>query len=49
MQGDVTTIVYEKTHAKDEKEVKFTIKGTGSAVINIYFSGQLVSTQYVEF
>ena len=49
VQGDVTTIVYEKTHAKDEKEVKFTIKGTGSAVINIYFSGQLVSTQYVEF
>lgn len=49
VQGDVTTVVYEKTHAKDEKEVKFTIKGTGSAVVNIYFSGQLVSTQYVEF
>ncbi|MBF4691675.1 Stk1 family PASTA domain-containing Ser/Thr kinase [Fusibacter ferrireducens] len=49
VQGEVTTVVYEKTHAKDEKEVKFTIKGTGSAVINIYFSGQLVSTQYVEF
>ncbi|GAU78747.1 Stk1 family PASTA domain-containing Ser/Thr kinase [Fusibacter sp. 3D3] len=49
VQGEVTTVVYEKTHTKDEKEVKFTIKGAGSAVINIYFSGQLVSTQYVEF
>ena len=49
VQGETTTVVYEKTHTKDEKEVKFTIKGAGSAVINIYFSGQLVSTQYVEF
>lgn len=49
VQGEVTTVVYEKTHTKDEKEVKFTIKGAGSAVIYIYFSGQLVSTQYVEF
>ncbi len=49
VQGEVTTVVYEKTHQKSEKEVKFTIKGAGSAVINIYFSGQLVSTQYIEF
>ena len=49
VQGDTTIVVYEKSHNKTDNEIKVTVRGRGSAVINIYFSGQLVSTQFVEF
>ncbi len=49
IQDGVRTMVYEKEHNKDEKNVRIVVRGKGKAIINIYFGDVQIKSMEADF
>lgn len=49
VQNGSSTVVYESTHKVEDGDFSIKVRGSGSAVIEVYYTDQLVSQQTVEF
>lgn len=48
-ENNVSTVVYEATHSKDEKQLSLNISGRGMVKVDVYFGDVLTYSQETEF